>query len=497
MSSRLGVDRKVAEFDPPTLAVSEATLSPRLPHRLPFNLIEPTVLAGDFLVILVASMVGGIGYQWIFLKTIGSIEANLAVGILVFANFAALMSAQQNYRATNLANIARQVRYVTFTWWFVCFVLLGVAFALKIGSELSRGSTLSFFALGWVGLIAFRAVLARNLTRALEDGTFAEKKIILLVEPGQQSSSRALMDLRKCGYLLVETIEITASEIDAVGVPKSLQQKIDTIISISQHETIEHLFLLINWSRPQFIENLVRLLRVVPIPVHLLPCKNVSRLLTARTVNVGTAWTVELQRAPLSNIERSFKRTVDVILAAIAIVLNSPLMLITALLIKLDSSGPILFRQRRNGFNGRTFFIYKFRTMRVLEDGDIIHQATHDDPRVTRLGRWLRQTSIDELPQLFNVIIGNMSLVGPRPHAVAHNNEYQDIVSHYAFRHHVKPGITGWAQVNGYRGQTQTVEMMAHRVEYDLWYINHWSPWLDLRILLKTLVVVFRQPTAF
>lgn len=497
MLSRLDASPKIAAVDSPALAVSDATLSPQLSHRLPFNLIEPAVLACDFLVILAASLLAGIGYQWIFLDTIGTVEKFFAIGVLVFANFAALTSAQHNYRAINLTNFARQTRYVTFTWLFVCFVLLGVAFALKIGSELSRGSTLLFFAVGWVGLIAFRLVLARNLTRALDDGTFAEKKIVLITERGQQNTSRALADLRRCGYLPIETIEITGSEIDAAGISKSLQQKVDDIISISQHEPIDHLFLLVKWSRPEFIENLVRLLHVVPIPVHLLPDENVSRLLTARTVNMGTAWTVELQRAPLSNIERSFKRAFDVIGAGIAIVLLTPLMLITALLIKLDSSGPILFRQKRNGFNGSTFFIYKFRTMRVLDDGDIIAQATRDDPRVTRIGRWLRQTSIDEIPQLFNVIIGDMSLVGPRPHAVAHNNEYQSLVANYAFRHHVKPGITGWAQVNGYRGQTQTVVLMAHRIEYDLWYINHWSPWFDLKILLKTLALAYRQPMAY
>jgi undecaprenyl-phosphate galactose phosphotransferase/putative colanic acid biosynthesis UDP-glucose lipid carrier transferase len=135
--------------------------------------------------------------------------------------------------------------------------------------------------------------------------------------------------------------------------------------------------------------------------------------------------------------------------------------------------------------------------MRVLEDGERIQQATRDDPRVTRIGRWLRRTSVDELPQLFNVLWGDMSLVGPRPHAVAHNNDYQSVVSNYAFRHHVKPGITGWAQVNGLRGETQTVEIMAKRVEYDLWYINHWSLWLDLRILVKTLFLAYRQPTAY
>jgi exopolysaccharide biosynthesis polyprenyl glycosylphosphotransferase len=172
-------------------------------------------------------------------------------------------------------------------------------------------------------------------------------------------------------------------------------------------------------------------------------------------------------------------------------------MALIAILIKLESNGPALFKQKRNGFNGSTFTIYKFRTMCVLEDGEVIHQATRNDGRFTRLGRWLRRTSIDELPQLFNVIIGEMSLVGPRPHAVAHNNEYQKLLANYAFRHHVKPGITGWAQVLGYRGETQTIDMMERRVELDIWYINHWSLWLDLRILLRTFFLVSRQPTAY
>jgi undecaprenyl-phosphate galactose phosphotransferase/putative colanic acid biosynthesis UDP-glucose lipid carrier transferase len=251
------------------------------------------------------------------------------------------------------------------------------------------------------------------------------------------------------------------------------------------------------WNRPHLINNLVRMLRALPIPVHLLPDENVATFLGARAGNIGTTFTVELQRAPLSGAEQCLKRLFDVVGATAMIGLLSPLMLLSALLIKFDSRGPVLFRQKRNGFNGRVFAIYKFRSMRVLEDGERIQQATRDDPRVTRIGRWLRRTSVDELPQLFNVLLGDMSLVGPRPHAVAHNNDYQTVVSNYAFRHHVKPGITGWAQVNGLRGETQTVEIMAKRVEHDLWYINHWSLWLDLRILVKTLFLAYRQPTAY
>jgi Undecaprenyl-phosphate glucose phosphotransferase len=489
-----GVDVAVIESSD---FVASAVAPKSVRRRLPFHLIEPATLAGDLLVILLTSVLTGVGYQWFFLDGTGDAGTFLAIGALVFANFFALTSAQHNYRATNLINIGRQIRYVTLNLLFIFFILTAVAFTLKISQTFSRGSTLSFLAVGWCSLLLFRYTLARYLKGALTDGAFAQQRIILVTERGQQSTSRALADLTQCGYFPVRTFELSASEVAATGMAKSLNQKIQDVILASQTEQVDYVFLLMKWNRPHLINNLVRTLRVLPIPVHLLPDDNVATFLGARPGNIGTTFTVELQRAPLSGMEQWLKRGFDLMVATAMIVLLAPLMLLAALLVKLDSRGPVLFKQKRNGFNGRIFAIYKFRSMRVLEDGAQIKQATRDDPRVTRIGRWLRRTSIDELPQLFNVLLGDMSVVGPRPHAVAHNNEYQTVVSNYAFRHHVKPGITGWAQVSGFRGETQTVEIMAKRVEYDLWYINHWNLWLDLRILLKTMFLAYRQPTAY
>lgn len=496
MLSRSNYRSEMAVAGPPTLG-TRAPTSTRRPHLVPFHLISLMTSLGDVAMILAASLLSGIGYQWLILDNLGNIQTFVGLGALVSANFFALTSAQQNYRPTNLINIGRQFRYVTLNWLFIFSVLTAVAFTLKIATNFSRVSTLTFFVMGLAGLLIFRSLLARYLSATLAAGAFAEQKIILISERGQHSTSRALSELRHCGYLPINTFELTESEVDATGVAKSLNQKVQDIISAGQNESIDYIFLLLKWNRPQLINNLVRMLRVLPIPVHLLPDENVARFLAARAGNIGTTYTVELQRAPLSGAEQMLKRTFDIAISVAMIVLLSPLLLITALLIKLDSRGPVLFRQNRNGFNGSVFSIYKFRSMRVLEDGDCIKQATRSDPRVTRLGRWLRRTSIDELPQLLNVLLGDMSLVGPRPHAVAHNNEYQTVVSNYAFRNHVKPGITGWAQVNGFRGETQTVDVMAKRVEYDLWYINHWSLWLDLRILLKTMLIVAHQPTAY
>ncbi|WP_456661764.1 exopolysaccharide biosynthesis polyprenyl glycosylphosphotransferase [Bradyrhizobium sp. LB13.1] len=231
--------------------------------------------------------------------------------------------------------------------------------------------------------------------------------------------------------------------------------------------------------------------------MHLVPDANVSRFLRYPLVNAGSTWTAELRRAALSWRERAVKRAFDLVGAALALIAFAPIMGLTAILIKATSRGPVLFRQTRNGFNGSAFRIFKFRTMRVLEDGPTIVQASKNDPRVTGFGKWLRKTSIDELPQIFNVLLGDMSLVGPRPHAAAHNSEYEQIIGQYAFRHHVKPGITGWAQVNGYRGETSALELMEKRVEYDLWYINNWGLLLDLSILLRTIVVTFARPSAY
>lgn len=194
-----------------------------------------------------------------------------------------------------------------------------------------------------------------------------------------------------------------------------------------------------------------------------------------------------------SVLRTDIKRLCDIAFAIVALVFLAPLLLLTALLIKLDSPGPIIFRQHRIGLNGRRFLIFKFRTMTVTENGSHIAQARRHDPRITKVGRLLRRSSIDELPQFINVLKGDMSLVGPRPHAAAHDIYYSSLIPGYALRHRVKPGITGWAQVNGHRGETATIQEMEARVNMDLWYIEHWSLLLDCRIAWRTCFEVARS----
>jgi putative colanic acid biosynthesis UDP-glucose lipid carrier transferase len=194
---------------------------------------------------------------------------------------------------------------------------------------------------------------------------------------------------------------------------------------------------------------------------------------------------------------RLAKRTSDIVLAGVGLLVAAPIMAVAALGVKLTSKGPVLFRQRRHGLDGTEIVVYKFRSMKVMEDGAVVKQAERGDPRVTRLGRFLRATSLDELPQLINVLQGRMSVIGPRPHALTHNDHYRALIAGYARRHKVKPGLSGWAQVHGHRGETKTVDDMRARVEHDLYYMRNWSLWMDLHIAVKTLVVLFKDPNAY
>jgi putative colanic acid biosynthesis UDP-glucose lipid carrier transferase len=206
---------------------------------------------------------------------------------------------------------------------------------------------------------------------------------------------------------------------------------------------------------------------------------------------------VGICETPFTGTNELVKRTSDVILAMLILVLISPLLLAIGIGVKLSSPGPAIFRQKRNGLDGSEITVYKFRSMRSMDNGPVVAQATKDDPRITRFGAFLRKTSLDELPQFFNVLQGRMSIVGPRPHAVAHNELYRELISAYMVRHKVKPGITGWAQVNGLRGETETVDKMKARVEYDLEYLRNWSLGLDLQIIVRTIRVLFFDRNAY
>jgi putative colanic acid biosynthesis UDP-glucose lipid carrier transferase len=217
----------------------------------------------------------------------------------------------------------------------------------------------------------------------------------------------------------------------------------------------------------------------------------------ARVDKVGNVPVVSMCESPFTGLDGAVKNITDFILALLILILLSPIMLSIALAVKITSPGPVIFRQRRYGLNGEEITVYKFRSMTVVEDGAEVKQAEKNDQRVTKIGAFLRRTSLDELPQFINVVQGRMSIVGPRPHAVAHNEFYRKLIRGYMLRHKAKPGITGWAQVNGFRGETEKLEKMQARIEFDLYYLQNWSILLDLHIILRTLWVVIRGDNAY
>ncbi len=458
---------------------------------LPLYVIEPAVLGVDVALLVCASVLAGIGYHWISFGEITDAPPYIAIGALAGLNVTTLLIALSAYKFQNLLDVRRQARDVTLIWVSVFLSLLAIAFTLKIGQALSRGATLGFFGLGLIFLLAWRGLLARLLANAVANGTFAKRKTMLIGDKTLLSASVVAAQLRNYGYAPGVIFNVDPEE-ETNGVSKTL----DLAVNTAREESVESILLFFRWEHTHCIECILNALSVLPIPVYLVPDHNVVRYLS-RSHNIGPIWTAEIKRAPLGVLEQLLKRTVDLIGASAGLLLLSPLMLTTALLIKLETSGPVFFTQWRRGFNGRLFRIFKFRSMTVLEDGPVIRQATRDDPRITRVGRWLRHTNIDELPQLLNVLRGEMSLVGPRPHAAAHDGEYERQIAAYAFRYQLKPGITGWAQFNGYRGETRTLDLMSKRIEHDLWYIQNWSLLLDLKILLGTVVHEVLHPRGY
>jgi putative colanic acid biosynthesis UDP-glucose lipid carrier transferase len=249
-------------------------------------------------------------------------------------------------------------------------------------------------------------------------------------------------------------------------------------------------------SQPRILQ-LLESLYDTTASVYFVPHIFVYDAIQARIDDVDGLPVVAVCESPFYGVSGMTKRLEDLVLGTLIVLLISPLLLVLAIGVKLSSPGPILFKQRRYGLDGKDIIVYKFRSMRVMEDGDVIRQARRSDPRTTPFGAFLRRTSLDELPQFINVLQGRMSIVGPRPHAIAHNEMYRTLIRGYMVRHKVKPGITGLAQVHGLRGETETVEKMKARVEYDLEYLRHWSLQLDLAIIVKTILVVIGTRNAY
>lgn len=261
--------------------------------------------------------------------------------------------------------------------------------------------------------------------------------------------------------------------------------------------SIHVVYITLPMNRLPRMQALMEALHDTTVSIYFVPDVFLFDLIQARIDNIAGVPVIGVRESPFININSFNKRVLDIVLSVLILPLISPLLLAVAIGVKLSSRGPVIFRQRRYGLEGEEIYVYKFRSMTVREDGIDVRQATRHDARITKFGAFIRKTSIDELPQFINVLQGRMSIVGPRPHAVAHNEMYRNLISGYMIRHKVKPGITGWAQVNGLRGETDVVEKMEQRVQFDLAYLRNWSISFDLRIIVSTVAVLFKGENAY
>ena len=406
----------------------------------------------------------------------------IVIGALLAAN---ALHVARLYDQRNLGNIQMQLGTLTGAWFVVVLILLTLAFFSKTSDSFSRSWAIMWFAGSLVGFILLRLAVVWQLSQWRQAGRLATRIAIL-------GEGEAVDALRR--HIAAQQ----ASSARLAGVFAPDRAGLDALSALTQSGQVDEIVLALPWDAHERLTEVMAALRTHSVNVRLAPSVVDPPVPTRGFSTIAGVPMLNVFERPLSGWSLVLKALEDRLLGALILLMVLPLMVLIALLIRIDSPGPALFRQRRYGFNSNEFTVFKFRTMgHTAEAPEAVPQARRDDPRVTRVGAFLRRTSLDELPQLFNVLRGEMSLVGPRPHAVLHNQQYAGIIDGYLGRHRVKPGITGWAQVNGLRGETDTPEKMRARVEHDLYYIDHWSLLFDLRILLLTLFVGFVDHNAY
>ena len=449
-----------------------------------------TILLLDISAVVSMSWVTGIGYHFIAYREIGDIVSYLEVGSLSAMIFAVLNLLRGEYRLPNFFAYRPHLRRCIRLWNVTFICLLALGFLAKISAVYSRGWLVLYYASTICVLLALRYLLVQVAIHGSRMGILSGQRIFLFGTGRHIDDFVTRYQPKTFGVSVVGCHFLTPT---APGAParaqhESLARDLEQAAASVRQLEPDAIFLVMPWSATETINSCADALLKLPAEIHLGAEHILDRFEHVQLSKFGSIVSLQLTRMPLSRFELIQKRVFDLVLASIALFLLTPLLVLIAVLIKLDSAGPIFFLQHRHGFNQKPFRIIKFRTMRTLEDGEAIAQAKENDPRVTRTGAWLRRWNIDELPQLFNVIKGDMSLVGPRPHALSHDREYEQRIVLYARRHNVKPGITGWAQIHGLRGEIDSDEKIESRVEHDLYYIDNWSLALDLRILVRTVL---------
>ncbi|EJL53581.1 exopolysaccharide biosynthesis polyprenyl glycosylphosphotransferase [Rhizobium sp. CF122] len=447
-----------------------------------FNSIAIACIAAtvDFIVLLAASAAGHLFYEQIAFGTVADPSLYVGIGLLVATIFMLAMFSVHAYRPSEMLSFRRQLLLITAFLPAALLFLLAVILFFKIDAAIPRGSIITGAILSLGGLIALRLFWYSHLSSAIARAAFPTRRVLLIC-PSTMPTESVVQRAALSGLSIKHTMRIAEADLALASMSEAYEKN-----GIAEVDEV-----LVAWSdygNLRALEECLTTLRQFCVPVSVMFGGVVGDVVEGPAQTVGERRVFQTHRPPLDLYERGLKRAFDVAFSIAALVVMFPICVAVAVAIKLDSPGPIFFVQSRKGYSGRVFRILKFRSMSVMEDSTDVRQATRNDPRVTRVGGFIRSTSLDELPQFWNVLRGDMSVVGPRPHALVHDDLYGALIAEYASRRHVKPGLTGWAQINGCRGETPTVDRMADRVRHDLWYIHNWSLWLDLKIVYVTMV---------
>ncbi|QTH64608.1 undecaprenyl-phosphate glucose phosphotransferase [Psychrosphaera ytuae] len=414
----------------------------------------------------------------------------LAIAVFLFHFSSEVDSIYISWRGLSLAKELQKVML----HWFLSFAFIALSVQFLFPEFIQpEALQLMWFASAGLGLSIYRVAL-RLVLRILRSHNHNTRNFVVAgagqlgFEIAHRISQKPSLGLKFKGFY--DDAKTPMYSEHCMG---TLEQLIDDCRS----GNIDRVYIALPMRAEPRIKWLIQKLADSTASVYLVPNVFMFNLLHARTDTLDGIPTISIYDTPIDGSNAVLKRIEDIVLASVILCLITPVLLVIAAAVKLTSKGPVLFKQLRYGIDGKPIEVWKFRTMSVMENGSNVQQATKNDPRLTSIGGFLRGTSLDELPQFFNVLNGQMSIVGPRPHAVQHNEEYRQLIDGYMLRHKVKPGITGWAQINGWRGETDVLDKMEKRVEYDLDYITNWSVWFDLKIVFKTVFKGFINKNAY
>ncbi len=456
------------------------------------------VAASDMALMVAAGIIAKFIYIDTYLSSNETLTKYVPPVIYCLVCFYALMNNRQYYSAGKIFTIPHKISSILSQVFFAFSFVFIILFFLKTSSYYSRGWIFCWFVTYCILLTCNRLIWSQYIRSLIKKGVF-QKRVAVIGSGASFEKLLTTFGQENYEYRLSFTCDLTCQtdkkEINGI----SQCTDIASLIEEGQCNKFDQVIVALPASESMKLEKIVKELRLLPIDIQILPDLGGAHMPLVHIEQVGNISVVNIERKPISDWGVFTKNAADYIIGAAALLCFLPIMVLIAIAIRLDNPGPIFYRQKRHGFNHQIINVLKFRTMRETGadiDGEV-QQAKRNDSRITRVGAFLRKTSLDELPQLINVLRGEMSLVGPRPHAIEHNSYYGKLVENYANRHRVKPGITGWAQVNGLRGGTEDHRLMEERVKYDLEYIENWSIWLDIKILFMTPIYGFISKNAY